>query len=147
MVCLLSRVASLRHQIEDKEVAGRAGNRHADFHALEVGIRLERSILSDREHDSGKPAELDDRTDVLSFGLGVQRVLVRTCHDVDRSGKECFKRLPATFKIACRDCSAAIEGLDGRPRQVALDSRSAPERYYIAYRPLRPFHLPTPEST
>jgi hypothetical protein len=104
MVRLLSKVARLRHQIEDKEVAGRAGNRHADFHALEVGMRLERPILSDREHDSGKPAELDDRTDVLSFGLGVQRVLVRTCHDVDRSGKECFKRLPATFKIACRDC-------------------------------------------
>jgi hypothetical protein len=34
----------------------------------------------------------------LAFGLGVQRVLVRACHDVDRSGKECFKRLPAAFK-------------------------------------------------
>jgi multicopper oxidase len=98
------RPGSAAHQIEDKEVTGRAGNRHADFHALEVGMRLERPILSDREHDSGKPAKLDNRTDVLSFGLRVPRVLVRACNDVDRSGKECFKRLPAAFKIAYRDC-------------------------------------------
>jgi hypothetical protein len=66
-------------------------------------MRIERPILPDREHDSGKPAELDDRTDVLSPGLGVQRVLVRPCHDVDRSGKECLERLRAAFEIACRD--------------------------------------------
>jgi hypothetical protein len=31
---------------------------------------------------------------------------------------------------------------DGRSRQAALDSRSAPERYYIAYRPLPLFTSP-----
>jgi hypothetical protein len=82
-------------------------------------MRLERPILPDREHDSGKPAELDDRTDVLSFGLRVQRVLVRTCYDVDRSGKECLKRLPAAFEIAYRDCYAVVLEVASSPVSVS----------------------------
>jgi hypothetical protein len=35
-----------------------------------------------------------------------------------------------------------FEGSDGRPLQAALDSRSAPERYYIAYQPLRALSSP-----
>ena len=46
-------------------------------------MRLQRPILPDGEHDSGKPAELYDCTDVLSLGLRVQRVLIRACDDVD----------------------------------------------------------------
>ena len=61
-------------------------------------MRLERPILPDGEHDSGKPAELDDRAYVLSLGLRVQRVLIRACDDVDRSGKQRLKRLPAALR-------------------------------------------------
>jgi hypothetical protein len=50
-------------------------------------MRLEGPVLLDRQYDSGKPAELDNCTDVLSLTLCMQRVLVRACHDVDRSGK------------------------------------------------------------
>ena len=46
-------------------------------------MRLDRAILRDGEHDSGKPAELYDCTDVVSLSLRVQRVLIRARDDVD----------------------------------------------------------------
>ena len=89
-------------------MAGRAECCHADFYAYKVGMGLHRAILRDGEHDSGKPAELYDCTDVVFLGLRVQRVLIRSGDDVDRSGKERLKRLPAPFEIACRDRYAIV---------------------------------------
>src|SRR5262249_13348035 len=97
------RKASLRHQIQHKEVARGVRGSHADFEALEVGKRLERSVLADSEHDAGKPTELDRRANVLSHGLRAQRMLVRAYCDINRAGEQGIERFPAAGEIGYCD--------------------------------------------
>ena len=56
----------------------------------------------------GKPAELDQRADVLAFGLHSQRVLVSAGHDVDRAGHQSIERFPAAFKVGDRNVEAVV---------------------------------------
>ena len=55
------------------------------------------------ESDAGKPAQLNNRTDVVAFCLIRSDVLISAGYDIDRTAHQSIKRLPSAFKVGDGD--------------------------------------------
>ena len=56
----------------------------------------------------GKPAEFDQRADVLAFGLRVQDVLIGAGYEIDRAAEQGVERLRPAFEVDDRDVEPVI---------------------------------------
>ena len=56
----------------------------------------------------GKPAEFDQRADVLAFGLRVQDVFIGAGYEIDRAAEQGLERLRPAFEVDDRDVEPVI---------------------------------------